>query len=70
MGTVTQIRRDILPKELYELIERFMFGEILSLQITTLSTKMEIGHYSFGNTPRPLANIAANNACEVYEIRK
>ncbi|MBS1143386.1 MAG: hypothetical protein H6R14_792 [Proteobacteria bacterium] len=69
MGTVTRIRREVLPKELYDLIERFMMGEIASMQITTLSNTFKIEHFSFGDTPKPLADISSNTPCRIYEIK-
>lgn len=57
---------DRLPADMYKMLQRFMSGELKSLQVTALSNTNDIEHYSFGRTPAALAAIADNMPTEVY----
>lgn len=58
--------RDRLPKDLYEMLQRYMSGQLVSLQVTALSNANKLEHFSFGRTPASLAAIADNTPTEVY----
>ena len=58
--------RSRVPSDLYEMIPRFMNGELISLQVTALSSAREIKHYSFGRTPKCLAVIADNEPSDIF----
>lgn len=68
MSSITEIRKTVLPRELYEVIERFMFGEIVSLQITAMTNTRQIKHYSFGFTPEAIEVISDNQKGKVFKF--
>ncbi|HLO63492.1 MAG TPA: hypothetical protein VK165_11095 [Azonexus sp.] len=58
--------RDRLPSDMYAMLQRFMSGELISLQVTALSKSRQIEHFSFGRTPAALAAIASNAPVEIF----
>lgn len=68
MDNVQPLRKTVLPQDLYNVIEKFMFGELISLQITAMTNAKKIKHFSFGFTPEPLAKISDNKPCEVIDL--
>ena len=59
MSVVREIRRTVLPKDIYDLIEAYMFGDITALHVIALSKNDQIISVSAGAVPD---YIAANDS--------
>ena len=59
MGSIKEIRRTVLPKDVFDLIEGYMLGKLKTLHIIAVSKKGAVVRVSAGAIPD---YIAANDS--------
>lgn len=55
MGNVTNMRRTVLPHELFDIVEMYMHGELEALNVLALHKKKGLIQYSAGFVPESMS---------------
>lgn len=59
MSQIHEIRRTVLPKDIFDLIEGYMLGDIVALHVIAVTKQQKVVRYSAGAIPD---YIAANDS--------